>query len=487
MMIVDEADAFDSDTSEQDDMVFALEASKDAMIRAYQNRKLRVAIQAVEPSSFAGPAVLPRPTVYFNKPYFSISGVTVANIGADTSKNMTLQEEMSLMAGHVLSALADCNMKAEDIVQIHVYVADMSQFATLNAVYKGFFGHMNPPTRVTVSTELDGAQVLIDCVAVSREYEAIERDTMHVQSISYWAPYSQAVRIADHVYLAGQIGLIPHTMLLPKADKLLKNDRMLTDMVHECAVSLRSLSAVTSAMAAPLVENSLACVCYVSDINLASAAQSAWKSHFQTFAVPPTTFVVVKSLPRLARVEWEAIVGHPSGIERLQQIVDEADEQGQVQISSSSRVLRSKSVIRGDPSNGSHNATCSAELKWMGMSGVAVARAGFDDDIDKLTYTALASLSRGMMETINNVLKQLETVGESNPWRNVYSIRVFHVSVIPTAWIESAMHAALDVYAIKSGRIRPALTTIAVQAIIDGDAISCIAYTSTLPWIANAK
>lgn len=45
------------------------------------------------------------------------------------------------------------------------------------------------------------------------------RCTLHVQSISHWAPanigpYSQAVRVGDFVYLAGQIGLVPGSMQL---------------------------------------------------------------------------------------------------------------------------------------------------------------------------------------------------------------------------------------------------------------------------------
>lgn len=47
------------------------------------------------------------------------------------------------------------------------------------------------------------------------------RDVLHVQSISHWAPscigpYSQAVKLPGLVFLAGQIGLHPPTMqLLP--------------------------------------------------------------------------------------------------------------------------------------------------------------------------------------------------------------------------------------------------------------------------------
>lgn len=42
---------------------------------------------------------------------------------------------------------------------------------------------------------------------------------MHVQSISHWAPanigpYSQAVEVGDFIHLAGQISLIPGSMVM---------------------------------------------------------------------------------------------------------------------------------------------------------------------------------------------------------------------------------------------------------------------------------
>ena len=62
-----------------------------------------------------------------------------------------------------------------------VYVHDISKFAMLNEIYKEFFHFVNPPSRVTVEiASVDG--VMVDCLAVKGD-----RESMHVQGISYWA------------------------------------------------------------------------------------------------------------------------------------------------------------------------------------------------------------------------------------------------------------------------------------------------------------
>lgn len=50
------------------------------------------------------------------------------------------------------------------------------------------------------------------------------RHTMHVQTVSHWAPanigpYSQAVRVGDVIYVAGQIALVPGSMQLVEGGK----------------------------------------------------------------------------------------------------------------------------------------------------------------------------------------------------------------------------------------------------------------------------
>lgn len=97
----------------------------------------------------------------------------------------------------------------------------MSQFVHLNKVYIEHFPRVNPPSRACVQVNLS-SPVLLEALSWKQSLNenvegAPQRHTMHVQSISHWAPcnigpYSQAVYVSDFIYLAGQIGLVPGNM-----------------------------------------------------------------------------------------------------------------------------------------------------------------------------------------------------------------------------------------------------------------------------------
>ena len=73
----------------------------------------------------------------------------------------------------------------------------MDLFSRVNSVYATFFG-ISPPARATVEVDLSpNIHVKLDAVAF-REEKALDRQALHVQALSYWAPgnigpYSQAV------------------------------------------------------------------------------------------------------------------------------------------------------------------------------------------------------------------------------------------------------------------------------------------------------
>lgn len=95
----------------------------------------------------------------------------------------------------------------------------MDLFPTLNTTYATFFG-TSPPTRACVAVDLPPPiRLKLDCFAYA-ETEPSQRTALHVQGLSYWAPanigpYSQAVLVGEHMFISGQIGLIPATLLLP--------------------------------------------------------------------------------------------------------------------------------------------------------------------------------------------------------------------------------------------------------------------------------
>ncbi|KAI8842579.1 hypothetical protein BC829DRAFT_401579 [Chytridium lagenaria] len=188
-----------------------------------------------------------------------MSGVTKADsLTIDDKREIQgIEEETKAIMDFISNKLESQGMNFTNLVQVVIFINDMSLFARLNKVYGSYF-QINPATRVTVA------------LALVQDIANLERDSMHVQSISYWAPYSQAIKIADQVYVAGQIGLLPNSMELATSDY---------------GISLRNLDAIASSQNCD-VENAAMCT-----------------SH----ATVPVIFVTVPRLPRDAVVEWQVL------------------------------------------------------------------------------------------------------------------------------------------------------------------------------------
>ena len=75
----------------------------------------------------------------------------------------------------------------------------MDLFVRVNAVYGNYFGS-SPPARACVAVDLpEGLRIKLDCIAYA-ETKPEDRQALHVQGLSYWAPanigpYSQAVTV----------------------------------------------------------------------------------------------------------------------------------------------------------------------------------------------------------------------------------------------------------------------------------------------------
>ena len=141
----------------------------------------------------------------------------------------------------------------QDILYVHLYLSEISHFAKINQHYQQFFGTQLPPSRSCVAVGKGalpgGRRVMMDCIlqrgsggylrsdssrnsdddgvkcdtflkqALQNKHHSL-RKTLHVQSISCWAPvcigpYSQANALRSSlVFLAGMIGLVPQSMTL---------------------------------------------------------------------------------------------------------------------------------------------------------------------------------------------------------------------------------------------------------------------------------
>ena len=175
---------------------------------------------------------------------------------------------------------------AQDVMMVHLYLSEMSHFATINAHYKNFFGTLLPPSRSCVAVGRrvlpGGRRVLLDCMIQcgSGQYmradseEALTdplargafltktsklREVLHVQSISHWAPvcvgpYSQVNTLRSGLhFLAGQIGLVPSTMKLRET---------WTDQLEQC---WKNVACVLDALGGGCLEHMVSGLIYASD------------------------------------------------------------------------------------------------------------------------------------------------------------------------------------------------------------------------------
>ncbi|KAK2188633.1 hypothetical protein NP493_126g02017 [Ridgeia piscesae] len=240
--------------------------------------------------------------------YLWMSGI----IGQDTD-GATVGEQTEAAMQSLKCELETLGYSTRDLFAIFLYVSSMADFALINAVYRQHFA-LNPPVRVCVQVSLPtGVALQMDCIA-HRNTGGVElqRHTMHVQSVSHWAPanigpYSQAVKIGDTVYVAGQIALCPATMAMLESGP-----------AAQSRLALRHVDRVLAAMTdgGSLCDILLA-ICYVTRRSHIAFAQQEWRVALNAKKNEGESeqcchlveYVVVPELPREALVEWQVYAG----------------------------------------------------------------------------------------------------------------------------------------------------------------------------------
>jgi 2-iminobutanoate/2-iminopropanoate deaminase len=77
----------------------------------------------------------------------------------------TIEEETEIVIENLRTVLEQAGAGLADVVRCGVFLADLSDFAAMNAVYERLFP-APLPARTTVGASLPGIKVEIDCVAV---------------------------------------------------------------------------------------------------------------------------------------------------------------------------------------------------------------------------------------------------------------------------------------------------------------------------------
>lgn len=218
------------------------------------------------------------------------------NIGT-TDQRTALTEALDKLT----SSLSEYNYRNEDLVSVTMYIADMGEYAALNAAYCAVLNHVNPPARACVQTPLPpDCPVQLEAIAWRKHGDVgdagCDRYTLHVQSVSHWAPanigpYAQAVRVGDLVQLAGQVALVPGSMRLVGGG-----------VRHQCQLSIRHLSRLLRAMnSSSDIADVVQGTCYLSDARHVEVARKMWEEKTNNSLMD---YVVVSGLPRGALVEW---------------------------------------------------------------------------------------------------------------------------------------------------------------------------------------
>ena len=154
----------------------------------------------------------------------SKSTLVISNM-TSTDADSDAESQMTQISTDLLTLLHTHDRATNDIVFTTILLCSMSDFAKINAIYGSLFTKPNPPARVTVACGdalPTGTKAMLSIIVDLGAKE--NRNGLHVQSRSYWAPanigpYSQAISVkaeedseASLVFIAGQIPLIPASM-----------------------------------------------------------------------------------------------------------------------------------------------------------------------------------------------------------------------------------------------------------------------------------
>uniref|UniRef100_A0A3Q3RS73 Diphthine--ammonia ligase n=1 Tax=Mastacembelus armatus TaxID=205130 RepID=A0A3Q3RS73_9TELE len=223
----------------------------------------------------------------------------ISGINGLQSLDNTIQGQTSAAFTQLQSMLDSRGWSLKDTILVHLYVTSMEDFGELNAVYKTHFD-INPPARVCVQAPLPAGQLLqMDCL-LHDWTEPLEngcfrqREALHVQSLSHWAPanigpYSQ---VDELVFCAGQIALVPCTMQMVEAGTSTQTHLSFSHVkkVLEAVMSSLTLAHVVQAH------------CYTTRHQDIPVIRTIWENMLR-LKPAPLLVAVVPALPRGAAVE----------------------------------------------------------------------------------------------------------------------------------------------------------------------------------------
>lgn len=234
-----------------------------------------------------------------------------------------LREDLHVVLTKIESLLIEYNCSWENVLYIHLYIADMNEFALANDEYVKFVTQekcrFGVPSRSTIELPLLQA-------GLGRAYVEVlvsddnTKNVLHVQSISEWAPscigpYSQATSHKDIVHMAGQLGLDPPTMLLCDEGPALEFQQALENSEavaksFNCSISTTAVCLIIYCSASLSSSDRIA-IDNQKDICLEQMKlqlNSGSKSNMPVVNSPVILYILVPDLPKRALVEVKPLL-----------------------------------------------------------------------------------------------------------------------------------------------------------------------------------
>ncbi|KAL1211604.1 hypothetical protein V5N11_023609 [Cardamine amara subsp. amara] len=236
----------------------------------------------------------------------------------DSSESSTgLKEDLETVLTEIESQLLKHRFNWENVLYIHLYIADMNEFALANETYVKFITQekcpFGVPSRSTIELPLVQAGLGKAYVEVLVANDQSKR-VLHVQSISCWAPscigpYSQATLHKSVLHMAGQLGLDPPTMNLRNEGAISELNQALTNSEaiaesFNCSISSSAILFVVfcSARTKQSERNQLH-EKFVTFLDLAKSSRRV-----SNVLDPMFLYVLVPDLPKRALVEVKSVL-----------------------------------------------------------------------------------------------------------------------------------------------------------------------------------
>lgn len=234
------------------------------------------------------------------------SWISVANIERKLGNPMvdiSIEDEVTECFMILEERLNEHSLDISHCTVINILLSSMDLFARVNTVYSSFFWS-SPPARACVAVDLPHPiRIRLDCIAFV-EQNPTDRQALHVQGLSYWAPanigpYSQAITADEHVFISGQIGMIPRCLSLSSPPSLAMETALACQHVARVTEALKSNSG------GGWFGHTQAALYWLLDINHLPHVEHGHRrsSKILVEANTPTLFVIIKALPKEALIE----------------------------------------------------------------------------------------------------------------------------------------------------------------------------------------